>query len=172
MPRCSVRSSKSNSIPWPIRIGPEPSTSTFFCRLCLYRLILAAEYRNSNTECSPQTPPHRYPPSYMLPRCRCHSAYRESPVSVLPVRRAITLSGNSIRFASFNSSTVSGSLFKCLLHLHEDGQLIDEPLIDLCDVVNRHHRSMPRRSASAITQILRSSTTCSCFYQFLVGKLR
>ena len=172
MPRYNVRS--SNQTRFPVRYGsvrnqvPEPSS----VRMCLFRLILAAEYgivvRCGRLEL-------RRTGIYHL--VCCHDTVSVAHIVDLCPRScrsvlAITLSGNSIRFASFNSSTVSGSLFRRLLHLNQDCQLIDEPLINLGNIVNHHHKSIPRRSASAITQILRSSTTCKLFYQFLIWKVR
>ena len=57
--------------------------------------------------------------------------------------------------------------FSALFHLYQDGNLINKPDINLCDIMDLFVREMPRRSASAITQIRRSSTICSCFLSSL-----
>ena len=140
----------------------------FLLRIVSLQLHSHYHKRNSSMASLPRTPPHRYLRSCMLPRCRFHGAYRGSLALSFLSARAITLSGNSIRLCFFQKFRCRvPAVFSACLHLYDDRKFINEPLVDLCDVVNHHHSPHLFCMASAILHIRISSTISSCSSQFV-----
>ena len=152
---------KSNSIPCPIRIGPEPSTRIFFLSFVSIASFSVCHRRiqNSNMVSLPQTLLHRYQPSCMLHGCR--TLYAGLDLSFCLSCQVCDDVVRELQTFCFQKKVFVQLLsFQSLLHLNKDSQLIDEPDVDLCDIMKLLLGNISSQ-ASAIFQIRRSSTMFS-----------